>query len=109
VRERLSWWLWAEFRGETFVAQEHGAAGVIIYSDPADDGWKRATSIRRSVAPDTGVQRGSVGTCFILRRPNFAGSGSLCDLADTSARRGAVCATAEDSQHSVPMRIPGDP
>src|SRR5580704_13206939 len=30
------------FRGvKVFVAQEHGAAGVIIYSDPADDGWKR--------------------------------------------------------------------
>src|ERR1051325_9134933 len=30
------------FRGvKVFVAQEHGAAGVILYSDPADDGWKR--------------------------------------------------------------------
>ena len=30
------------FRGvKVFVAQEHGAAGVIIYSDPADDGWRR--------------------------------------------------------------------
>src|SRR6266567_2885857 len=30
------------FRGvKAFVAQERGAAGVIIYSDPADDGWRR--------------------------------------------------------------------
>src|SRR5271168_2129959 len=30
------------FRGvKVFMAQERGAAGVIIYSDPADDGWKR--------------------------------------------------------------------
>src|SRR3954453_11775560 len=30
------------FRGvKVFVAQEHGAAGMIIYSDPADDGWHR--------------------------------------------------------------------
>ena len=29
------------FRGvKAFVAQEHGAAGVLIYSDPADDGWR---------------------------------------------------------------------
>src|SRR5579864_3762540 len=29
------------FRGvKVFLAQEHGAAGVIIYSDPADDGWR---------------------------------------------------------------------
>src|SRR5580693_731436 len=30
------------FRGvKAFIAQEHGAAGVIIYSDPFDDGWRR--------------------------------------------------------------------
>ena len=30
------------FRGvKAFVAQERGAAGVLIYSDPADDGWRR--------------------------------------------------------------------
>src|SRR5689334_18788646 len=30
------------FRGvKVFYAQEHGAAGVLIYSDPADDGWRR--------------------------------------------------------------------
>ncbi len=30
------------FRGvKVFVAQQHGAAGVIIYSDPSDDGWKK--------------------------------------------------------------------
>jgi N-acetylated-alpha-linked acidic dipeptidase len=30
------------FRGvKEFIAQEHGAAGVIIYSDPFDDGWRR--------------------------------------------------------------------
>ena len=34
------------FRGvKVFVAQEHGAAGVIIYSDPADDGWRRGDKL----------------------------------------------------------------
>jgi N-acetylated-alpha-linked acidic dipeptidase len=54
------------FRGvKAFVAQEHGAAGVIIYSDPADDGWKRGDKYPKGPwRPDTGVQRGSVGYMF---------------------------------------------
>src|SRR5246127_3215535 len=54
------------FRGvKVFVAQEHGAAGVIIYSDPADDGWKRGDKYPDGPwRPDTGVQRGSVGYMF---------------------------------------------
>ena len=54
------------FRGvKVFVAQEHGAAGVIIYSDPADDGWKRGDKYPDGPwRPDTGVQRGSTGYMF---------------------------------------------
>lgn len=54
------------FRGvKEFVAQEHGAAGVIIYSDPADDGWRRGDKYPDGPwRPDTGVQRGSVGFMF---------------------------------------------
>ena len=37
------------FRGvKAFVAQERGAAGVIIYSDPKDDGYFAATRIPRA-------------------------------------------------------------
>ena len=36
--------------------QEHGAAGVIIYSDPADDGWRRGDKYPDGPwRPDTGV------------------------------------------------------
>jgi N-acetylated-alpha-linked acidic dipeptidase len=54
------------FRGvKVFVAQERGAAGVIIYSDPADDGWRRGDKYPDGPwRPDTGVQRGSVGYMF---------------------------------------------
>jgi N-acetylated-alpha-linked acidic dipeptidase len=54
------------FRGvKVFLAQEHGAAGVIIYSDPADDGWRRGDKYPDGPwRPDTGVQRGSVGYMF---------------------------------------------
>ena len=54
------------FRGvKEFIAQEHGAAGVIIYSDPFDDGWRRGDKYPEGPwRPDTGVQRGSVGYMF---------------------------------------------
>jgi N-acetylated-alpha-linked acidic dipeptidase len=54
------------FRGvKVFVAQQRGAAGMIIYSDPADDGWRRGDKYPDGPwRPDTGVQRGSVGYMF---------------------------------------------
>jgi N-acetylated-alpha-linked acidic dipeptidase len=54
------------FRGvKAFIAQEHGAAGVIIYSDPFDDGWRRGDKYPAGPwRPDTGVQRGSIGYMF---------------------------------------------
>ena len=54
------------FRGvKAFVAEERGAAGVLIYSDPSDDGWKRGDKYPAGPwRPDTGVQRGSVGYMF---------------------------------------------
>src|SRR6202167_820222 len=54
------------FRGvKVFLAQQHGAAGVIIYSDPADDGWRHGDKYPQGPwRPDTAVQRGSVGYMF---------------------------------------------
>src|SRR3974390_673256 len=54
------------FRGvKVFVAKEHGAAGMIIYSDPADDGWRRGDKYPDGPwRPDSGVQRGSIGYMF---------------------------------------------
>jgi N-acetylated-alpha-linked acidic dipeptidase len=45
------------FRGvKEFIAQEHGAAGVIIYSDPFDDGWRRGDKYPDGPwRPDTAV------------------------------------------------------
>ncbi|MFZ2983380.1 MAG: transferrin receptor-like dimerization domain-containing protein, partial [Sphingobium sp.] len=43
------------------LAQEHGAVGCIIYSDPADDGYGEGDVYPKGGArPDFGVQRGSV-------------------------------------------------
>ncbi|HMK23944.1 MAG TPA: M28 family metallopeptidase, partial [Terriglobales bacterium] len=73
------------FRGvKTFVAQERGAAGVIIYSDPADDGWKRGDKYPQGPwRPDTGAQRGSVGYMFqFAGDPTSPGVASLPSLPD---------------------------
>jgi len=74
------------FRGvKVFVAQEHGAAGVIIYSDPADDGWRRGDKYPDGPwRPDTGVQRGSVGYMFEFPGdPTTPGVASLPSLPDS--------------------------
>ncbi|WP_308517879.1 transferrin receptor-like dimerization domain-containing protein [Sphingomonas flavescens] len=43
------------------LAQEHGAAGCLIYSDPADDSYAEADVFPKGGGrPDAGVQRGSV-------------------------------------------------
>ena len=54
------------FRGvKAFVAQERGAAGVIIYSDPKDDGYYRGDAYPKGPwRPASGIQRGSVGFMF---------------------------------------------
>ncbi len=54
------------YRGvKAFVAQEHGAAGILIYSDPADDGYTRGDIYPKGpFRPDSGVQRGSIQYMF---------------------------------------------
>jgi len=73
------------FRGvKAYVAQERGAAGVIIYSDPADDGWKKGDKYPKGPwRPDTGVQRGSIGYMFeFAGDPTTPGIASIPSLPD---------------------------
>lgn len=57
------------FRGvKSKVAEERGAAGVIIYSDPADDGYVMGDPYPRGPwRPMSGIQRGSV--LYIFQYP----------------------------------------
>ncbi len=50
------------FRGvKVYIAQQRGAAGVLIYSDPADDGYVKGDAYPRGpYRPPSAVQRGSV-------------------------------------------------
>jgi len=70
------------FRGvKELVAQEHGAAGVIIYSDPKDDGYFRGDAYPKGPwRPASGVQRGSVGFMF-----QFPGDPTTPGIASTTA------------------------
>ena len=68
------------FRGvKVFIAQQRGAAGVLIYSDPADDGYFRGDTYPKGpYRPATGVQRGSVGYMF-----EFPGDATTPGIAST--------------------------
>ena len=50
---------------KAFVAQESGAAGVLLYSDPMEDGWVKGEAYPDGPwRPASGVQRGSIGYLF---------------------------------------------
>jgi N-acetylated-alpha-linked acidic dipeptidase len=79
----------ANFRGvKVMIAQQRGAAGVLIYSDPQDDGYFKGDVYPNGPwRPESGVQRGSVQ--FLSMYPGDSetpGFASTMDLPD-SARK----------------------
>lgn len=77
----------ANFRGvKVYIAQQYGAAGVLIYSDPADDGYTRGDMYPRGpYRPATGVQRGSVQFLPIYSGdPQTPGVAATPDLPDSA-------------------------
>src|SRR5208283_2456468 len=56
----------ANFRGvKVYLAEQRGAIGAILYSDPKDDGYEKGEVYPIGPwRPDTGVQRGSVQYLF---------------------------------------------
>jgi len=83
------------FRGvKAFVAQERGAAGVIIYSDPKDDGFYRGDPYPKGPwRPASGVQRGSIGYMF-----QFPGDPTTPGVAATPALPDAKRISPSDSE-----------
>ena len=75
------------FRGvKVFLAAQYGAAGVIIYSDPADDGYFKGDPYPKGPwRPDTGVQRGSVQ--YLFRYPGDPTSPGVASTPDLPATK----------------------
>jgi N-acetylated-alpha-linked acidic dipeptidase len=77
----------ANFRGvKVYIAEQRGAAGVLIYSDPQDDGYFKGDAYPMGPwRPDTGVQRGSVQYLFKYPGdPETPGVASTPDLPDSA-------------------------
>ena len=77
----------ANFRGvKVYLAEQRGASGVIIYSDPQDDGYYKGDPWPMGPwRPETGVQRGSVQYLFKYPGdPETPGVASTPDLPDTA-------------------------
>ena len=77
----------SNFRGiKVDIAEQRGAAGVLIYSDPQDDGYYKGDAYPLGPwRPETGVQRGSVH--FISKYPGdpeTPGIASTLDLLDSA-------------------------
>jgi N-acetylated-alpha-linked acidic dipeptidase len=75
------------FRGvKVYIAQQKGAAGVIIYSDPWDDGYYRGDMYPNGpYRPATGVQRGSVQ--YMFKYPGDATTPGIASTPDLPMSR----------------------
>ncbi|RXH55625.1 M28 family metallopeptidase [Granulicella sibirica] len=74
------------FRGvKVYIAQQRGAKGVLIYSDPADDGYFRGDAYPKGAyRPESAVQRGSTQFLPIYPGdPETPGVASTVDLPDS--------------------------
>ncbi|MDW5264376.1 MULTISPECIES: M28 family metallopeptidase [Acidobacteriaceae] len=81
------------FRGvKVYIAQQYGAKGVLIYSDPADDGYFRGDSYPKGpFRPASGVQRGSVQFLPIYPGdPETPGIASTPDLPDSQRTKNPI-------------------
>jgi N-acetylated-alpha-linked acidic dipeptidase len=77
----------ANFRGvKVYIAEQRGAVGVLIYSDPQDDGFSKGDMYPNGPwRPETGVQRGSVQYLFKYPGdPETPGVASTPDLPDSA-------------------------
>jgi len=77
----------SNFRGvKVYLAQQRGAIGVLIYSDPQDDGYSKGDPWPIGPwRPETGVQRGSVQYLFKYPGdPETPGVASTLDLPDSA-------------------------
>ena len=95
----------SNFRGvKVYLAEQRGAVGVLLYSDPQDDGYSKGDPWPIGPwRPETGVQRGSVQYLFKYPGdPETPGVASTLDLPD-SARIQNSTGPAATSRTSSPF------
>jgi N-acetylated-alpha-linked acidic dipeptidase len=95
----------SNFRGvKVYIAEQRGAVGVLIYSDPQDDGYFQGDAYPNGPwRPETGVQRGSVQYLFKYPGdPQTPGVASTIDLPD-SARLDPLKTGNQPSIISIPI------
>lgn len=92
------------FRGvKVYIAQQRGAAGVLIYSDPADDGYRRGDPYPNGPwRPESGVQRGSVQ--YLFKYPGDALTPGIASRPDLPASQ----RLQPDQAGNMP-KIPSEP
>jgi N-acetylated-alpha-linked acidic dipeptidase len=91
------------FRGvKVYIAQKFGAKGVLIYSDPADDGYFRGDVYPKGpYRPESAVQRGSVQFLPIYPGdPQTPGVASTPDLPDSKR---IPVTQLQENQPSIPV------
>ena len=95
------------FRGvKVYLAEQRGATGVLIYSDPQDDGYYKGDAYPIGPwRPETGVQRGSVQYLFKYSGdPETPGVASTLDLPD-SAREKNIEGAGGNQPHIVSIPL----
>ncbi len=93
----------ANFRGvKVYLAQLRGAAGVLIYSDPQDDGYVKGDAWPMGPwRPATGVQRGSVQ--FLFKYPGDPETPGIASTPDLPASARSSPLGNQPSIVSIPL------
>ncbi len=94
------------FRGvKVYIAQQYGAKGMLIYSDPADDGYFKGDAYPKGpYRPDSGVQRGSVQFLPIYPGdPETPGIASTLDLPASRRLSPEKMRASQPDQPSIPV------
>jgi N-acetylated-alpha-linked acidic dipeptidase len=88
----------ANFRGvKVYIAEKRGATGVIIYSDPQDDGYFKGDPWPMGPwRPESGVQRGSVQYLF-----KYPGDPQTPGIASTPDLPASERVAADDNQPHI--------
>ncbi len=92
----------ANFRGvKVYIAQQYGAKGVLIYSDPADDGYVKGDAYPKGpYRPDSAIQRGSAQ--FLPIYPGDPETPGFASTMDLPASKRIPQDKLQNSQPSIP-------